>query len=86
MFKTTTQQKYFFDIISSDVVNTFTKESLLSYLNKTYQLNVDKIYPDTEWLGRGALLLTEAEADRLEGWEDKFSEHYDELEFYSDID
>lgn len=70
-------------IISYDVHNNFTDESLIEYLNKTYGCNVVGITGDPEWYGRGTVYGSGLE--RIpDDWEDRLSESYSELQFIED--
>ncbi len=71
-------------IISYDIVNNFTTESIVSYLEKTYKVSIpDKeIHGDLSWYGRGSVLLTDQDFDKIPtDWQASLSECFGELEF-----
>ena len=78
-----------YTIISYDIVNNFTEESIVNYLCNTYGVNIpDKsIHGDPFWYGRGSVLLNEVDAKKIpSNWESKLSESYGELEFANEFD
>lgn len=75
-------------IISYDIVNNFTEESIITYLEKTYNIVTDKkIHPDPAWYGRGSINVTPEDASKIPiNWEDSLSECYGELEFINEVE
>ena len=77
-------KKYLYTIISYDIVNNFSHDSILSYLRKTYDLPSleDKIFGDPDWYGRGSVKMTKEDFKKIpKNWKALLSETFDELEF-----
>jgi len=66
-------------IVSYDVFNNFTSESIIAYLNSTYGCNVVGITGDPAWYGRGTVYGSGLDDIPAE-WEDALPEGYGCLE------
>lgn len=75
-------------IISYDIANNFTSDSIVNYLERTYKVNIiDKkiYYSDPAWYGRGGVKLSMSDLYKIPvNWTSFLSETLDELEFISD--
>lgn len=82
-FEKATKGHAYATIISYDVYNNFTDESLIEYLNKTYGCNVVGITGDPAWYGRGTVYGSGL--GRIpDDWESWLSESFEELQFIED--
>lgn len=82
-FEKATKGHAYATIISYDVHNNFTNESVIAYLNKTYGCNVVGICGDPAWYGRGTVYGSGL--GRIpDDWESRLSESYSELQFIED--
>ena len=77
--------KEYAPIISYDINNNFTNESIIAYLNKTYGCAIESITGDPSWYGRGTVVGSGVDKIPAE-WEDALSEGFTELELSEDED
>jgi hypothetical protein len=78
-FVKTTKGKESATIISYDIYNNFTEESIITYLNKTYGCAIESITGDPAWYGRGTVVGSGVDKIPAE-WEEALSEGFTELE------